>query len=1173
MHHPVPRGGAGAHDDGVTCDRCGKVCKSRGGLKLHRRACLTGGVSGLSSAQAPAGGVVSPDRTSLGKGSSRNGSASGLSSARSSTTDVSRTVSAREGRDEGGNSIVGGLRADALECRVVVERLATTRPPATVSDSVAATIVGGNRADALECREAVDPVPASRPPDSEVASAVLQVESDGLLAAGGPPSDASSPEESRAGVRSRPGVLCGSCGRSFGDKRGLSQHERVAHPADYHSRLAIGHRTGSKRRWTYEEKVLVARAEVSLSGTESLNAKLSLAFPERTFDAIKSLRRNPAYRALVHEIRSEGAGGADGSATASAASDPSGGAGASGVTPECSAQGAPGVPASQEEAIRELADACRADSDALCLSPEELGELIALVDSSVRDPSGPSGQRVQALVDKEYDQWVKSLPIPQPKASQSVPEHSGASSCRGRRRRPRGARPTPGSPGVRTLSKRQQRRRLYGIVQELYRKNRTRCAKTVLSGDWAKEKRTTSLEEQDSYWRPLFEEPSKADSRDPRPVSRALFEISQPVTATEYGLVLKSTHESSPGLDRVDRKVLRGIGPRIGVAHMNLWLLACRPPGAFKVGVTVPLPKSADAADPAEFRPITMATMVCRLFHRLLAHRAERHLPLGARQKAFREGDGLADNVWILRSLIEDCKARHRPLCVTFVDVRKAFDTVSHESVVTAAERIGFPPGLVSYIQCLYTGGVTQLRVGRVLGSPIYPARGVRQGDPLSPLLFCAVMHWVLSQLDARLGLQLAGGVRVNHLAFADDVALMSSCPIAMKRLLCELESGMEMVGLRPNAAKSASLRISVSGKVGKWFCHPEPFLSLAGGPVPAIDIQGSYKYLGIRTGAGRKVGEAVTNKLEEGLEQLSKAPLKPEQRLFFLRVHVLPSLYHETALCKYSKGLLKNLDRKSRAAARRWLHLPHDVPQALFHASPDEGGLGLPELLVQVPLMRRARVEKLFQRATEDRDPVLAAVIGMSRELRRERQRWEGGVPCYSRKVTDRTGRGRATAAALHQSCDGCGLSDTREVPAVSRWVTSGTRVASGKSFVDAVHIRAGCLYSKVRASRGRSGAPGAVDLQCEVCPARRETLAHVVQQCPRSAHARDERHNRVAKLLIQKLTASGFQVEAEPAIKTDYGVRRPDVVAYKPGEKAVIIDVTVVADLPGELSDAHDR
>ena len=36
--------------------------------------------------------------------------------------------------------------------------------------------------------------------------------------------------------------------------------------------------------------------------------------------------------------------------------------------------------------------------------------------------------------------------------------------------------------------------------------------------------------------------------------------------------------------------------------------------------------------------------------------------------------------------------------------------------------------------------------------------------------------------------------MRVNHLAFVDDVALVLSCPIAMKRLLYELECGMQEV-------------------------------------------------------------------------------------------------------------------------------------------------------------------------------------------------------------------------------------------------------------------------------------------------------------------------------------------------------------------------------------------
>jgi len=67
------------------------------------------------------------------------------------------------------------------------------------------------------------------------------------------------------------------------------------------------------------------------------------------------------------------------------------------------------------------------------------------------------------------------------------------------------------------------------------------------------------------------------------------------------------------------------------------------------------------------------------------------------------------------------------------------------------------------------------------------------------------------------------------------------------------------------------------------------------------------------------------------------------------------------------------------RSVARKWLHLPHDVPKALFHAYTADDGFGIPELPVQVPLMCRARVSKLFDRCEENRDPVLAAVVRMS--------------------------------------------------------------------------------------------------------------------------------------------------------------------------------------------------
>jgi len=68
---------------------------------------------------------------------------------------------------------------------------------------------------------------------------------------------------------------------------------------------------------------------------------------------------------------------------------------------------------------------------------------------------------------------------------------------------------------------------------------------------------------------------------------------------------------------------------------------------------------------------------------------------------------------------------------------------------------------------------------------------------------------------------------------------------------------------------------------------------------------------------------------------------------------------------------------------------------------------------------MRRARIERLFNRAKPDLDPVLAVIVGHS-DLKRQKDRFEQGILCYNQTVTSRATREHATAAALHTSCDG---------------------------------------------------------------------------------------------------------------------------------------------------------
>ena len=255
---------------------------------------------------------------------------------------------------------------------------------------------------------------------------------------------------------------------------------------------------------------------------------------------------------------------------------------------------------------------------------------------------------------------------------------------------------------------------------------------------------------------------------------------------------------------------IKKVNPETMCAHFNLWLFCECPPSAFRDGVTLLFPKLADSRAPSKFRPITIGTLIARVFHRLLAIRLDNCLPLSGRQKGFRKGDGLADNGWILRSIIKDQMKNTKPLCVTFVDVAKDFDSVSHDTICLAAMRFGVPRSLTSYIDCLYTGRTTQLRLSKGLSRPITVRRGVRQSDPLSSILFNAVMDWIISGLSPGIGVEVKLGVRLNHLVFGDVTAQCATSVMAMNLLLREFEKGLQLAGLRANPAKSASLRIEI---------------------------------------------------------------------------------------------------------------------------------------------------------------------------------------------------------------------------------------------------------------------------------------------------------------------------------------------------------------------------
>ena len=222
------------------------------------------------------------------------------------------------------------------------------------------------------------------------------------------------------------------------------------------------------------------------------------------------------------------------------------------------------------------------------------------------------------------------------------------------------------------------------------------------------------------------------------------------------------------------------------------------------------------------------------------------------------------------------------------------------------------------------------------------------------------------------------------------------------------------------NAGKCATIAIVVNGKSRKWVVDPRRFLKIGDSPelVKALSVADTYKYLGIQASASGATS-CAEGKLERLLRQISRAPLKPQQRLWILNTRVFPSLRHDLVFCRTGKGFLRHLDRKVKTAVKGWLKLPKDTSDPSFWASVSDGGLGILSLEHCVPEWKRSRLT-CMQFATND--PIMIELLA-GNWLRKEIRMWSKPVTWRAHVMNCAETRSEAYRTELYWTIDGRGL------------------------------------------------------------------------------------------------------------------------------------------------------
>ncbi|GBP69810.1 Retrovirus-related Pol polyprotein from type-1 retrotransposable element R2 [Eumeta japonica] len=162
----------------------------------------------------------------------------------------------------------------------------------------------------------------------------------------------------------------------------------------------------------------------------------------------------------------------------------------------------------------------------------------------------------------------------------------------------------------------------------------------------------------------------------------------------------------------------------------------------------------------------------------------------------------LVDGIYLCWQIIEKYEEYQLVYYIAFVDYSKTFDSLVHTNIWEALKEKGIEQKYIRLIRNVYKTSSACIQLEKI-GDSFEIQKGVRQGDPLSPKIFSAVLEMVFRRLEwENLGLNIDGST-LTHLRFADDIVLFAKTPEDLNIMLNDLASESAKVGLQLNPEKT----------------------------------------------------------------------------------------------------------------------------------------------------------------------------------------------------------------------------------------------------------------------------------------------------------------------------------------------------------------------------------
>ena len=300
--------------------------------------------------------------------------------------------------------------------------------------------------------------------------------------------------------------------------------------------------------------------------------------------------------------------------------------------------------------------------------------------------------------------------------------------------------------------------------------------------------------------------------------------------------------------------------------------------------------KKGDRLDARNWRPISLLNVDYKLASRGIAGRPLKvvHSVVSKDQTCGVPGKINGENVALLRDVVDFASSSNVPVAIISFDQEKAFDRVDWRFMRATLSKMGFRSSFILWVDLFYTGVQSAVIVNGYLSGFFSLSRGVRQGCPLSPLLYVLVSEVRAVNIRANpaiTGLSLAGApAPLSPITqYADDTSLIVGSDRSIPAVFDTYSLFQNGSGAKLNLSKSKGLWL------GSWRGRQDP-------PVSLDWTWNKIKVLGDFIGAGNLNEDnwrPRTNAVENGLSSWARRTLSYRGRALVINALALSRVWY----------------------------------------------------------------------------------------------------------------------------------------------------------------------------------------------------------------------------------------------------------------------------------------